>query len=103
MNIGKKGAYGIMSIFLIFMIVMTIIGGIYLYDNAANELAESGIESLRSFAISIDGDKFEEFIKNEDMQDEYYIDLQKQFTELRDINIFIQRVLHQMEVVQYMV
>lgn len=86
MNIGKKGAYGIMSIFLIFMIVMTIIGGIYLYDNAANELAESGIESLRSFAISIDGDKFEEFIKNEDMQDEYYIDLQKQFTELRDVN-----------------
>ena len=88
MNIKKRGLTVIFMVFSLLIVMTSIFGGIYIYNHTINQTAEEALKSLRSIANMIDTDKFENFMENKDMEDEYYKSLQKDFTEIKSANNF---------------
>ena len=88
MNIKKRGLTVIFMVFFLLIVMTSIFGGIYIYNHTINQTAEEALKSLRSIANMIDTDKFENFMENKDMEDEYYKSLQKDFTEIKSANNF---------------
>lgn len=88
MNIKKRGLIVIFMVFSLLIVMTSIFGGIYIYNHTINQTAEEALKSLRSIANMIDTDKFENFMENKDMEDEYYKSLQKDFTEIKSANNF---------------
>lgn len=88
MNIKKRGLTVIFMVFSLLIVMTSIFGGIYIYNHTINQTAEEALKSLRSISNMIDTDKFENFMENKDMEDEYYKSLQKDFTEIKSANNF---------------
>ena len=88
MNIKKRGIIVISIIFFLLIIMTSIFGGIYIYNDTISQTGEEALKSLRSIANMVDEDKFKEFMENKDMEDEYYKSLQKDFTEIKEANNF---------------
>lgn len=88
MNIKKRGIIVISIVFFLLIIMTSIFGGIYIYNDTINQTAEEALKSLRSIANMIDEDKFKDFMENKDMEDVYYKSLQKDFTEIKRDNNF---------------
>ena len=94
MNIKKRGLTVIFMVFFLLIVMTSIFGGIYIYNHTINQTAEEALKSLRSIANMIDTDKFENFMENKDMEDEYYKSLQKDFTEIKSANNFKYLYMH---------
>lgn len=88
MNIKKRGIIVISIVFFLLIIMTSIFGGIYIYNDTINQTAEEALKSLRTIANMIDEDKFKDFMENKDMEDSYYKSLQKDFTEIKEDNNF---------------
>lgn len=88
MNIKKRGIIVISIVFFLLILMTSIFGGIYIYNHTINQTAEEALKSLRSIANMIDEDKFRDFMENKDMEDVYYKELQKDFTEIKKTNDF---------------
>lgn len=86
MTIRKKGIIVLGISFLIMILSTTLIGWIYLYNNAVEVTVNRGFSILRAVNEMIDKDKYDNFIKSKDLNDEYYNELVREITEIKDQN-----------------
>lgn len=84
MTIRKKGILVLGISFLIMILSTTVIAWIYLYRNAIDTTVNRGFSILRSVNEMIDKDKYYNFIKSKDLNDEYYKQLIEQITEIKE-------------------
>lgn len=86
MTIRKKGILVLGISFLIMILSTTVIAWIYLYRNAIDTTVNRGFSILRTVNEMIEKDKYYNFIKSKDLNDEYYKQLIEQITEIKEKN-----------------
>lgn len=82
MNIRKKAFVNIILVFGILFLFSSICGWVIMRNEAVDTSAQEGIKILRSITDMIDTNKLEEVIKSKNIEDDYYVKLEGQLTNI---------------------
>lgn len=82
MNIRKKAFVNIILVFGILFLFSSICGWVIMRNEAVDTSAQEGIKILRSITDMIDTNKLEEVIKSKNIEDDYYVELEGQLTNI---------------------
>lgn len=86
MDIRKKAFINIIILFIVLFIFSSICGWGVISKEAVNMSAEEGIKTLRSMVTMIDKNKLQEVTKSKSIEDEYYVKLEGQLTDIVNEN-----------------
>ena len=86
MDIRKKAFINIIILFIVLFIFSSICGWGVISQEAVNMSAEEGTKTLRSIVTMIDKNKLQEVTKSKSIEDEYYVRLEGQLTDIVNEN-----------------
>lgn len=86
MDIRKKAFINIIILFIVLFIFSSICGWGVISKEAVNMSAEEGTKTLRSIVTMIDKNKLQEVTKSKSIEDEYYVRLEGQLTDIVNEN-----------------